>query len=147
MIASGKSTYTKSMCESGAISINDDDVVKLVHGGNYLQYQKNLKPLYKAVEISILTHAITLNKDIIVDRGLNISKQGRKRFISLANSFDIPCRAIVFPRSDYKIHAKRRFDADSRGHSLEYWEKVAKHHGNIWEDPTLEEGFVDIFYV
>jgi hypothetical protein len=41
-------------------------------------------------------------------------------------------------------HAKRRYESDSRGYSLEYWTKVAKAHLAEYEPPTLNEGFTEI---
>lgn len=147
MIASGKSTYSRNAARKGQLTLNDDAVVNLVHGGDYLLYEKNLKPLYKSIENHVLSLASCANKSIVIDRGLNISLQGRRRWLSLAKSFDIPCEAIYFPLYTPEVHAQRRFKSDNRGHDYEYWLTVASHHFNrIWE-PTVNEGFDAVHHI
>ena len=73
-IASGKSTYSKHRASQGAIVINDDAIVNAVHSNIYELYDKNLKPLYKAVENTILEMALALNRDVVIDRP-NYSEQ------------------------------------------------------------------------
>jgi len=144
MIASGKSTYCKKAAEKGILSVNDDAIVNLVHADNYTLYDQKLKILYKSIENHIISTVIAMGRSIIIDRGLNVSKKGRKRWLSIAESYDIPCEAIVFPNEGPEQHAKRRFESDSRNHGIDYWRKVALHHDSIFVKPTLEEGFVAI---
>ena len=42
-IASGKSTYCRNAAKAGTIIINDDDIVNMLHGGQYGLYDKKLK--------------------------------------------------------------------------------------------------------
>lgn len=141
MIASGKSTYAKNAALAGAITINDDSLVNSIHAGDYTLYDKSLKLIYKSTENHILGMALALNRFVLIDRGLNVSRHGRKRWISMAHSFDVPCEAIVFKNEGAEIHAKRRTDSDGRGHPYEYWHEVAVYHNSQWEPPSLEEGF------
>lgn len=141
MVASGKSTYAKRAAKHGIICINDDAIVMMLHGGNYTGYSKDLKVLYKAMEHTIIEIGIALNKTILIDRGLNISMEARKRYLAIANSFDVECEALYFANLGFKQHSLNRFNSDSRGHTLEYWEKVARHHESIFQTPTVEEGF------
>jgi len=39
-IASGKSTYARKLARKGWVVINDDDIVKLVHGRDYTGCQQ-----------------------------------------------------------------------------------------------------------
>ena len=132
MIASGKTTYSKLAAMQGIICVNDDAIVNLVHGGNYTIYDKNLKLLYKSIENHIISQALGMGKTVLVDRGLNISKRGRERYIALAKSFDVPIEAIVLPFERAEVHAQRRFDSDSRGYAYKYWLDVAKVHAEIY---------------
>jgi predicted kinase len=141
MIASGKSSYARNAAAAGAIIYNDDSLVNMIHGNNYKLYDKNLKVLYKSVEHSILGTALALNKTVIIDRGLNVSLSGRRRWIAIAQSLDFPCEAVIFEKESPECHAQRRVDHDSRDHSYEYWLKVAQHHNNIYCEPSIEEGF------
>ena len=128
----------------GAIVVNDDAIVTMLHGGDYTLYNKQLKPLYKSIEDHIIHLGVISGKDVIVDRGLNISIDGRRRFIALAKSLDVKIRAVVFTRESPEIHAKRRFDHDNRGRPYEYWLEAAKHHDAVYQYPTKEEGFDEI---
>jgi predicted kinase len=144
MIASGKSTYCKNAAKKGIIILNDDAIVNLLHADNYTLYDQKLKILYKSVENNIISLALCLGKDIIIDRGLNVSKDSRLRWIALAKSFDVNCEAIVFDRQTPEIHANRRFNSDPRGHTYTYWLNVATHHNKIYWVPTIAAGFNQI---
>lgn len=144
MIAAGKSRYAKRAAETGILCLNDDAIVTMLHGGNYGGYNKGLKVLYKAIEHTIIDTGVALNKTILIDRGLNISKEARKRYLAMANSLDIKCEALWFENYGVGWHANLRYNKDNRGHSLEYWETVAKHHNENWEQPDMSEGFSKI---
>jgi len=141
MIASGKSTYANNAARSGIICINDDAIVNMLHANNYNLYDEKLKILYKSIENNIISTVLSFGKTILIDRGLNVSVSGRKRWISLAKSFDVPCEAIVFKNYGAEIHAKRRFESDHRGLELETWISVAKRDDLIYVKPSVEEGF------
>ena len=147
MIASGKSTYCKNAAKSGMLILNDDAIVNLLHANEYTLYDKKLKVLYKTIENSILSLSICMNKSVVIDRGLNISIQGRQRWIALAKSFDVACEAVVFPYDSVEIHASRRHANDSRGHTYHYWLGVAQHHSNTYIVPLKDEGFDKIHYI
>lgn len=142
-IASGKSTYCGQRAKDGAIIINDDAIVTMIHGGHYELYSKELKPLYKIVENTILQTAIHMGRDVIIDRP-NYSRSMRRRYIGLAKSLDTQVIAILFERSDPLTHAHRRFKSDPRSNTLEHWIEAANRHESLFEIPSLEEGFDDI---
>jgi predicted kinase len=144
MVASGKSTYCRNAAKKGIIILNDDALVNLLHADNYTLYDHKLKILYKSVENNIISLALCLGKDIIIDRGLNISRNGRQRWIALAKSFDVNCEAIVFDRQLPEVHANRRFNSDPRGHTYTYWLNVANDHDKIYWVPNFGEGFNQI---
>ena len=143
-IASGKSTYCKNAAKHGAIIVNDDDIVNSVHGGNYSLYNENCKIFYKSIENQIVSGALAMKRPVVIDRGLNISLQGRKRWLAFASSFDVACEAIVFPYDGPEAHAKRRASHDARGHDCDYWLRVANCHAEVSSTPTIEEGFTAI---
>ncbi len=148
MISSGKSTYsTIAATKLGCIICNDDSIVTAVHGGIYKLYDKKLKPLYKAVENTIIAYGLSGGRNVIVDRGVNGSVRSRRRFIGLGHSLDCQVAAIVFPVEAPAVHAQRRFNADSRGLSLEYWQRVAEHHASVYQPPVAEEGWDQIVTV
>lgn len=141
MIASGKSSYCKNAAKQGCIIVNDDSIVNMLHGDDYSLYNNQLKVFYKSIENQIIATALCMGMPVIVDRGLNVSKSGRQRWLALAKSFDVPCEAIIFPHDGAETHAKRRTEHDGRGHPPEYWSRVAKIHDGLYSEPTVEEGF------
>ena len=147
MIASGKSTYARLAAQQGMLCINDDAIVNMLHGDDYTLYDKQLKVLYKSIENHIIGTGLAMGKSVLIDRGLNVSKKGRQRWISLAKSFDIQCEAIVFANEGPQIHAQRRFNSDSRSHSFDYWLKVAEAHNSLYLLPSKEEGFDAVHHV
>lgn len=147
MIASGKSTYCKNAVRKGYLCMNDDAIVNMLHSDEYTLYDKSLKILYKSIENHVIGTGLAMQKTVLVDRGLNVSVQGRQRWIALARSFDVECEAIMFPHDGAEAHAKRRFEGDSRGHTYDYWLMVAQAHNKIFSTPTLEEGFSNVTYV
>jgi dephospho-CoA kinase len=72
-IASGKSTYCRERADAGWIIINDDSIVSAVHAQNYLLYAEDLKPLYKSIEDHILHTAVAMEKNVVIDRGVDVS--------------------------------------------------------------------------
>jgi hypothetical protein len=146
MVASGKSTYARDAARRGVLCINDDAIYSMIHGGDYTLYDPALKPLYKSIENHALAAAILAGRDVLIDRGLNVSVAARQRWLSIARSFDVPCEAIVFPRHTSEVHAHRRYDGDHRGLSYEHWLRAARRHAAIYVEPTTAEGFTVIRY-
>jgi predicted kinase len=134
-IASGKSTYCRKAAKDGAIILNDDSIVTAVHGGDYRLYCESLKPLYKAVENSLLSTALAMGLRVVVDRP-NHSVKMRRRFIGLAHSFDVPVTIVMFKRESPEVHGERRYLSDPRGYDLDYWVNVARYHDQVYEPPN-----------
>lgn len=141
MIASGKTTYSKIAAQEDYICMNDDAIVNMLHADQYTLYKEDLKPLYKTIENTIVGMALAMNKKVVIDRGLNVSKRARARWIAIAKSYDVPCEAVVFKNEGPQVHATRRASSDSRGYTYEQWLTVANKHNAEWETPTLSEGF------
>ena len=147
MIASGKSTYAKNAASKNVLICNDDDIVNMLHADDYTLYNKELKILYKSVENHIISTGLSMGRTVLIDRGLNVSLEGRNRWLALARSFDVPCEAIVLKNEGPEIHAARRAKSDSRGHPKEYWIRVANIHNDLYVEPTIQEGFDTVHYL
>lgn len=143
MIASGKSTYAAKRAKEGAVIVNDDAIVLAVHGGDYSLYDEKLKKLYKAIQLNMITSAILRGRDVVVD-STNRTVKTRQRYLRLAESFDVPCVAVVFPRESEEVHARRRVESDARGLTYVTWLDVAKKHAVNYVAPTEGEGFHEI---
>ena len=143
MIACGKSTYAEKRAKEGAVVVNMDSLILALHGGDYTMYDSMLKPLYWALEQQAILVALIAGKDVVIDR-TNLTRDRRQRYIQLAKAAkaDVICRRFMIV--DPKIHAQRRWDAGARGVSLEQWTKVAEGHMAEYEEPTIDEGFLDI---
>lgn len=138
-IASGKSTLSREMAKNGHIIISDDSIVDMLHGGDNTLYKRDLKPLYKSVEMQIACNAISAGLSVVIDRP-NLTSRSRARWVYLARSLDIYPEAIVMPmESDPVIHANRRFVHNSRGWELEDWIKVAKRQFAEYEPIDIDE--------
>lgn len=147
-VGSGKSTAALQLIkEEGCIVINDDAIVNSIHGGDYTLYEKRLKPLYKGIENYIFTTAIALHESIIIDRGVNMTIDSRRRWIGMAHSLDVDISAIVFPIKEPEWHLQRRSNSKDglRGLSPQKWLENIKYHIKSYEKPTFKEGFDDIF--
>jgi predicted kinase len=147
MIASGKSTYARQAARHGVLCVNDDAIVNLIHADQYDLYDPKIKALYKSIENHIVGTCLALGRNVLIDRGLNVSPKARQRWIALARSFDARCEALVFANEGPQAHAERRFQSDSRGCSLEFWMKAARRHDSLFVPPTLEEGFEAVYLI
>ena len=141
-IASGKSTYCRQAAKDGAIILNDDSIVTAVHGGDYTLYKESLKPLYKTIENSVISTALAMGLRVIVDRP-NHSAKMRRRYIAIGKSFDVMVKIVTFKRETPDVHGQRRFNSDSRGHTLQYWVDVAAFHDKLYEPPDMKTEFFD----
>ena len=143
-IASGKSTYCRQAAEEGAVIVNDDAIVTGIHAGTYGLYNEGLKPLYKAVENTIIQMGLAMGRRVIVDRP-NHSRKMRRRYIALGLSMDVPVCIVMMKRESPEVHAARRAK-ESRGYSYEHWLEAAQLHEALYEAPCKAEGFHEIIY-
>lgn len=144
-IGSGKSTYAANAARAGCLIVNDDSLVTAVHGGDYSLYDKSLKPIYKSVGQTILTHAAALGRSVVVDTGSR-TRLTRARWVSLAKALDLPVIALVFKWEAPQVHAKRRVAADARGYDEAKWLEVAQRHQSEYQTVDMTEGFDATFY-
>lgn len=145
-IASGKSTLAREYAKQGAIIVNDDAIVAALHAGSDTLYRVENKPIYKAVENTIVQAALALGRTVVIDRPC-ATRATRARYISLAKSLDCPVCAVWLGTQGAKFHAKRRYESDNRGHSLEAWQKVAERIEASLEFPEMHaEGLASISF-
>jgi predicted kinase len=143
MIASGKGQFCQMMARRGAIIINDDDVVKACHAGDYTLYRKENKEIYKQIEVAMMLASLAKGRDVVIDRP-NFKRSTRRRYIGIAGIYGVPVIAVGFPCETPLEHATRRFTSDPRGLPLEHWIDAANRHFADWETPSLDEGLDNI---
>lgn len=146
IIGSGKSSYALNAARAGFTTVNNDLIVQAVHSADYLLYDRQLEPLYKALSVNVLTHSIALGRSVVIDTG-GRKRKTRSRWVSLAHALDVPVYAVVFPVEPPVEHAKRRFRSDSRGYSFDQWLEVALHQADVFEPVEPDEGFDHIDFV
>lgn len=134
-IACGKSTYAARRARDGALVVNDDAIVLLVHGGVYELHAAALKPLYVQIETAVITAAALTGRDVVIDRGCR-SLGCRTRLASLGRSLGFRVGYVEFPWASPEEHADRRYRHDSRGLSAAKWLQIAHHHAATF-DPVL----------
>lgn len=145
-IASGKSTYCKKKAQEGALIVNDDSIVNALHADQYGAYDKELKPLYKSLEMSIIAYGVAIGRDVVIDRP-SYKKSTRRRYVEMAHSIDAEVTAVVFENFGPEVHAKRRFESDSRGYTYDGWLRVAQEHESLREEISTSEGFDHLEHV
>ena len=142
-IASGKSTICRKWAKDGRIIINDDSIVNAMHAGIYGLYKKENKPLYKSIENHVLCMAVGMGLDVVIDRPCH-TRDSRLRYTMLAKSLDTEIMAVCTKREVPRVHAMRRSTYNDRGHSYDYWLGVARKHEELYEPPTMDEGYSHI---
>lgn len=132
MIASGKTTFSRKLAESGALVISHDDLTEMLHG-SYC-YDPALREAYRGMMRDIARHALTAGRSVVIDR-THLTREARAEWVALALADWVPrltevvmVIAVEFRRAPAAEHARRRFEADPRGRTLGEWERVARHH-------------------
>lgn len=139
-IASGKSTYARKRAEEGAIIVNDDAIVTALHGGNYSLYRETLKPVYKAAQSAMISHALIDRQDVVVDTTAR-HRPTRDRLRLTALAFDTSSRLVIFRRGYFSgvEDGERRYEADPRGLTLEQWRDIGRRHAGTYDPLTPSE--------
>lgn len=146
-IGSRKSTYAKELAQQGAIVVNRDAIVTLVHGGDYTLYDRKLEKLYKHIEHEIFHYAMSLGKDVVIDK-TNTTVKRRRKWIDFARQYQAKTVAVVFYDQGEGWHIQNRMQ-DPRGISEEQWRRVywIFHEQLDWHHMRLEEEGFDEIYI
>lgn len=137
-IASGKSSWTEPRASEGWITVNNDSLVRSMHGGNY-DWERQIPGLKTSLGILIVETAGAHGRSVVIDN-TNRTSSGRLPFVAAARrAGGMKVRAILFPRSSPETHARRRFEADARAMPYEYWLEVARLVAQEWAPPGDDE--------
>lgn len=143
-IGSGKSTEAKKLADDGAMIVNLDSILEMLHG-KYGQYDYSRKGVYDAIEVHAITTALMDGYDVVVDR-TNMDRKTRARFISLGKALCAEIQAIVMPDEPVDVLLARRMK-EPRGLSRIQWGQIANRMKAKYEKPTREEGFDGIAFL
>lgn len=148
---SGKSMFSKKRAAEGAVIVDIDKIVTMVHGGDYRLYKPSWKPLYKEAEEHLVLSALESGFDVVLDRHcykrktrLNWARLVREKFPSVH-------RELVRVESPLSLEAlaMRRTRRDARQRTEAEWYEVIQTMHRLTEvpcDPILE-GFQSALYV
>jgi predicted kinase len=140
-IGSGKSTYARKWAEQGAVIICRDDMITMVHG--CYRYESRWSLMYNRMMEESIKVAFDHGRNYVILDGTHLTVESRKRWIEYGIQHRYPIVATVFPMESPEVHARRRFESDPRGRSLEEWINVAEKHAEQWrwEPVKVDEGF------
>jgi hypothetical protein len=155
MIASGKTTYARKRADEGALVVAHDGLSEMLHAR--YRYEQGLRSVYREMEEALVTVAVQHGRDVVIDR-THLTRESRERWLAFARNLRLtldawhnsPPRviAVSFPIELAEVHARRRFEADPRGRSLDDWMAVAKHHAEqtSLEPLAADEGFDQVAF-
>lgn len=145
-IGLGKSTFARKLADEGAMVVNLDSIVTMLHGGNYKGYREDWKEVYKGAQIDIMQQAVISSLDIIIDN-TNMKRKGRERLISkfcqCVGGFTEK-KVICYDFSSGTEEGLKKRMEEPKGHEPEYWEGVYNRLKKEYEIPMGEEGFDEI---
>jgi predicted kinase len=153
-IASGKSTWIKNFLETNKteyIVLSKDALRRMIGAGRYT-YNEKLEPIIHENILAMLHHYMKQNINIIIDE-TNMDKATRKEFLFLTKNisslgYDYYIIAVCITSPSKEIIKKR---IEQRKGKLEWdstppeiWMEIWERKQNLFEQPTLEEGFNQI---
>lgn len=151
-IASGKSTYIKTLVLDGAV-LSKDDLRKhfgYFKGVGYLYDTNTEYFIDKIVEEYFRCYCSMRVENIFIDE-TNMTESGREFYKHTAKVYGYKVVAVVFKDYGEDEHVKRRRNAVGEHHhggvSEETWRRVYREKRQRYEEPTLDEGFDEIIYV
>lgn len=142
---SGKSTYAKKRAAEGAVIVDADAIVTMIHGGNYRLYKPSWKPLYKAAEEHLVLAALEAGLDVVLDRHCYKRKTRMNWARFIGEKFPKVHREIVRVESPLSLEAlaMRRTRRDARSRTEQEWYDVILLMNTLTDFPSdpMVEGY------
>jgi len=145
-IGSGKSTYINRYYSYPPHVYISRDSIRYMFGNNEYLFEQTLEPLVKIINLDMVSLLCSRGRSFVCD-DTYITKDDRKRVLSLGNMYDYKKTALVFPRLSMKESVGRRMNNPHNIPEQERWESVWKKFDSIYEEPTKEEGFDEIIKI
>ena len=142
-IGSGKSLIARKYAQRGFVIISMDSIQQLMHGGIYGLYDRSLKLVYHRVEEEMVLESLRAGKSVLVDRTL-MYPDARNRFIRMASflskgSPPITIMSLNFGQGSFENLENRM--KEPRGLSFKKWQDIFHVMFELYQRPSLEEGF------
>lgn len=144
-IGSGKTTLCRQKVSEGCVIVSRDDLRYLLGAGKYL-YSTDLEKAVKITALSFTEELMKLGKDIVIDE-TNMNKIIRLPYIELGKKYDYNVTARILPYLTKLESVNRRLQNNHGDTTMETWNEVWEHFSNMYEEPSLEEGFDKILYL
>lgn len=137
-IGSGKTTFAKSLLNENILYVSEDALCEMMTHNYASSWDDRHWRLYRSLKETAVCEALFNGFNIVVD-GCHINKNARKKFVRIANNNGVDIVLHYFESPHWR---DRR--SDCRGVDLAYWQEVYDRMQKDFEEPTEDEGFVDI---
>jgi predicted kinase len=143
-IGEGKSTLCKKYQKKDYIVIARDSLRYAIGGGNYIFNEKYESIIWKT-ELYMLRKFMELGINIVVDE-VGINKVMRARYVVPAKEYNYTIKCHMLPKLTMKEAVDRRMNDPHGQPDRKLWESVWVKFNNMYEEPTLNEGFDEIIH-
>lgn len=146
-IGTGKSTWVKRKMESQAnrntyVVIDTDSIIYMLDGRGIYEFDETKRRLYAEIKLDIMKRCFKSGYSVILDT-TNMSRRLRKPYLKIAKEYCDCIYAVNFGQGTTKSLQRRL--KDNRGYPREIWKEVHKMFRDMYEPPTINEGFYDIW--
>jgi tRNA uridine 5-carbamoylmethylation protein Kti12 len=141
---SGKSTWSKKNFKKYNAIILSNDYFRTMLTGEYLFFDEHELYIKKCM-FDCLSNAIINNFNVIFDE-INLTKDNRHELINFIKNINSDCKIICVWLKENVNNLDRRM-TDSRGVSKQRWSAIIDEMKNIFENPSIDEGFSEMIVV
>jgi tRNA uridine 5-carbamoylmethylation protein Kti12 len=149
-VASGKTSWIKKYLkfiekENTPVVLSKDAIRTMMGAGEYL-WDKSLEGVVHDCFIEMLRLFMFQKIDIICDE-TNMRKSTRFKLLSLAHTLGYNSFAVLMPHitMDETIRRRCQGEESAWGFSKEIWQEVYKRKDEAFVEPTIDEGFKEIW--
>lgn len=149
-IGSGKTTFIKQFVQAEAekginwFVVSKDDLRKMLGVGKYI-WNPQIEIIISDVVVSFVAHLLYQKRNVIID-GTNTTKEVRNKYLRITKNksnigYECKVEAIILPKISKKLSVLRRMANPHDENTSEHWGEVWQKFENVYEEPTIEEGF------
>lgn len=143
-IGSGKTTLCNTLVKNGFYIISRDRLRYMIGNGEYIFNPTLESAIHKSAK-KITEEFMRLGVDLVIDE-VNVSKNERKQYLTLANKYKYKKTALVMPKLTKKQSVDRRLQSPHGSFGRKIWNLVWTKFNNCYIEPTTKEGFNSIIY-
>jgi len=140
-IGSGKSTYINNHLKN-CISISKDGLRYSIGNGTYIFNPDYEYTIHKAI-LELNIGFCSIGENVVIDE-TNMTKKSRKSHITIGKKYKYNIIAVVFPELSKIDSVNRRMTNPHCQDDRKVWNSVWERFHNVYNPPTIEEGFNQI---